>query len=69
MQKGFQKEYGSVSTRNKGAGGSHSYWKRRVELAKIVADWEAKKKADLDRKRKTKNRIERLQMIKELAEL
>jgi hypothetical protein len=69
MQKGFQKNYSSCTTRDKGVGGSHTYWKRRVELAKIVADWEAKKKADLDRKRLTKAKIERLQMIKELAEL
>jgi hypothetical protein len=69
MQKGFHKNYGEVSTRPKGSGGNRTYWEKRVALQKIVCDWEKKKAADLAKKRMTKAKIERLRLIKELAEL
>jgi hypothetical protein len=69
MQKGFHKNYSEIKTRHGGVGGSHEYWKKRTDLSQIDIDWEAKRKADLARKRMTKAKIERLQMIKELAEL
>jgi hypothetical protein len=69
MQRGFQKDYHSISIDDKSVGGIYSYWKSRVDLSKIVCDWEAKKEADLAHKRLIKARIERLQMIKELVEL
>ena len=69
MQKGFHKNYSSVSTQDESRGGSRTYWEKRVALQKIVFDWEKKKAADLARKREVKRKIERLRMIKELAEL
>jgi hypothetical protein len=69
MQKGFSRNYGDVSTQDKSRGGSRTYWEKRVALKKVVCDWEAKKAADLAHKRKLKFKLERLQMIKELAEL
>jgi hypothetical protein len=69
MQKGFYRNYGDVSTQDKSRGGSRTYWEKRVALKKIVCDWEKKKAADLKKKRQIKAKLERLQMIKELAEL
>jgi hypothetical protein len=71
MQKGFRKNLSSISITPIGAGGSHSYWKKRTAYTRIVrdVDVEAKREADLAKKRLTKAKIERLQMIKELAEL
>ena len=69
MQKGFSKNYGEITTLNIGAGGSHSYWKKRVAYARIARDYdmEAKKRADLERRRKVKAKIARLDLLRELV--
>jgi hypothetical protein len=69
MQKGFHKNYGEISTRDQSRHGHTAYWEKRVALSKIEIDWEKKKAVDLEKKRKVKLKLERLQMIKELAEL
>jgi hypothetical protein len=69
MQKGFAKNYNEISTRDQSRHGHRTYWEKRTELSQVDIDWEKQKKADLEKKRKVKLKLERLQMIKELAEL
>jgi hypothetical protein len=66
---GYRRNLTSVSTRDQSRHGHAAYWSKRVELSKIEVDWEKKKAVDLEKKRKVKLKLERLQMIKELAEL
>ena len=62
-QKGFLKHISSVSTSKKGVGGNYDYWKHRCEDTPLDG------KAILKRKRAAQEKIERLRLIKELAEL